>query len=154
MPVNVMIRKWRDPGDTSDLPKVFIHRPGPVRDKPLEGLKKLSHPEASADFRNVMAQRLNPDAGNERLGRVLGWVALGLALNCVLVFLLSLCGVDLPEAWIGWTVLGFICLHVFMVFSQKLTTGRNLPGALSIPVLYVGYLAVMVGEWLFRLWIL
>ena len=139
-------RRFIDPGNTDGIPRVSRHRPAPSRESPLPGTKTLLTPK-DPDFHELVSKPRIEPAQARRTGRVLGIIALVLAVLlpahvCVIGFIRK----SHPEYEGGlWIVIVvFPLVHLLAIFSQVLSSGRNLAGSLAIPVLYVAFIACVL----------
>lgn len=146
-------RRFVNPQNTDGIPTVRRHRPLPPRERPLPGTKHLKTPK-DGSLKELLGHRERPDDRASRTAAVLGWAAMVFSVG----FLVMLALINrLPDAaWhdsdiiamLGMLSLGFI--HVFAIFSQILSSGRNLVGAIALPTLYAGFFLLVILDHLLR----
>ena len=139
-------RRFIDPGNMDGIPGVSRRSAIPLRDTPLPGTKKLLTPRDPRLQELVSNQRIERLEAS-RTGRILGILALVFAVLVPAFFLLVALLPESHPIWPGAGWFFFIAglgVHLFAVFSQVLSNGRNLPGSLAIPVLYVSFMVCAV----------
>ena len=115
----------------SGLPKVPRHRPAEPRDKPLPGTKTLDIPKDPEFSLKPSAYQPKPNRFERH-----AWLFGRLAIACALV-LLALVWIA-PDGGL-WPGIGLLALtHVFAIYSQIASSGRDRWGGISIIVLYGG----------------
>lgn len=145
-------RRFVDPHNTDGIPTVHRRQALPARDKPLAGAKALKTPK-DGSLRKLLGRRQTEDARSTKTALVLGWAAMGFSVGFLIMLAIVNCfpNASWPDsdiiAMLTMLSLGFI--HVFAIFSQILSGGRNLVGALSLPVLYAGFFLVVLLEHFF-----
>jgi hypothetical protein len=140
----LMQKRFPNPEDTSGLPVARSRRPIPRRETPLAGTRATLHPK-EGDLRSLVTGAGLHEPPPSRSSKVIGWLALAMA---VLVPAMTL----LPSAlWdhLPWVfILGLAAVHLLGIFSQIYSSGRNLPGAVAIPVAWLMFGVVAVIDWL------
>ena len=132
------------------IPTVRPRRPLPHREEALPGTKPLRTPNDG--WLPYPADGANADKRQSRMATVLGWAAM--IYSVVFLVLLALVN-RLPDA--GWpneknlamlVMISLGSIHLLAIFSQILSTGRYLLGALALPALYAGFVLLVVLEYL------
>jgi hypothetical protein len=145
-------RRFVDPLNTDGIPTARSHRPVPARDKPLPGTKTLKTPKEGS-LRELLGRREPGNVMPDQSAALLGWSAMVFSIGYLVMLVLKN---HVPEAeWFGSELmsvlavfsLGFI--HLLAIFSQILSSGKNLPGALAVPVLYAGLLLFVILDHFF-----
>lgn len=142
-------RRFVDPHNTDGIPTARRHRPLPKREHPLPGTKSLSTPK-DGGLERILTRRPPENPRLARSAVVLGWMAMlsSIAFLVVLAFVNRFSDADWrfldsdEMAMLVMLTLGFI--HVFSIFSQITSSGRNLIGALALPVLYAGFFLLVI----------
>lgn len=142
-------RRFVDPGNTEGIPKVRPRGPLPVRDKPLPGTKVMHTPHDGS--LEDMLRRKADTGETSRVAHVLGWLAVAGVLGLwVLLWIMwrdpGVSPYSHGGLFTGVVILALGGIHVLAIFSQILSRGRNLPGALSILMLYVGTMLLAVVD--------
>ena len=137
-------KRFVDPQDTSGLPVARSRRPIPRRETPLAGTRPTLHPK-EGDLRALVTGAALHEPPPSRFSKVIGWLALAMAVLVPAIPLLPAALLDeLPLLF----MLGLAVVHLLGIFSQIYSSGRNLPGALSIPVVWLMFGVVAVIDWL------
>ncbi len=147
-------RRFTNPGNMDGIPRVRTRRPLPVRDKPLSGTKTMQTPrDGSLD--EMIHRTIEPAEASSRTAHVMGWLAVTgvVALWCLLWYIARTPGADLRSHGGLFTALVILLLggiHVFAIFSQILSNGRNRTGSMALILLYGGSILLAVADHLLR----
>lgn len=125
------------------IPKVSVSTPPPRREAPLPGTKSMLCP-VDGSLVGLAESRTLEKPIRSRTSTILGMTALVSALVMPVVILFVPLGSGLGVAWS--IICGLAIVHLFAIFSQIISSCRNLPGALAIPVLYVGFIFWIVVD--------
>ena len=128
------------------IPKVFLHRPVPLRDEPLPGTKSMNFPtdrplQVSLTPDDPSGRQNDPSPSGDWLG--------GIAI------FVSICGLAL--VWLGWLTpwsgplfwISVALTHLLAVFSH-IFPGHTLRGGWAIIILYGGCLLSAAISWLLK----
>lgn len=139
-------RRFIGPDNVDGIPGVSKRRAKPKRENPLPGTKNLVT-EKDPRFQDLVTYQRMERVEPSRVGKLLGNLALVMAVMVPSVIVINALA---PEshairdfgAW--FSVLGFILVHLFAIFSQVLSGGKNFQGCLAIPVLYVSFIVCVI----------
>lgn len=136
-------RRFIDPGNMEGIPRVSVSTPPPHRDAPLPGTKSMLCP-VDGSLVGLAESRILEKPIRSRTSTVLGIAALVFALVMPVWILFAHFG---SERAVAWSIIcGLAIVHLFAIFSQIISSCRNLPGALAIPVLYIGFIFWIVVD--------
>ena len=145
-------RRFVDPGNTEGIPKVHPRNPHPDRSKPLLGTKSMRTPHDGS-----MEEMLHRKADSQmptRAAHVMGWLAVAGVVGVWIILWIAWRETDLRLRFrgnaSGTMIVAVAGIHLLAIFSQIISGGRNLPGALSILLLYGGTLLLAVIDHLTR----
>lgn len=128
---------------------MFKHTPIRVRDKPFAGTKTMRCPK-DEHLRELVTGRSIEVVLPSTPAKVLGFLAVSIAAGMIALYWADRLLHAPEESWIGpgSIFLGLASFHLLVIFSQILSSGRNLMGPLAILVLYAGIIASVVIEWI------
>ena len=141
-------RSFADPGDARNVPRVTRRTPIRRRDKPLPGTKTMLCPE-DEHLHELVSGRTIEKIPPSRTATILGILAMVVTVALLAFILINpILQQSNPTRHGGiWVfIIGIAAVHVLAIFSQILSTGRNMTGSLAIPVLYVGTILCVVIE--------
>lgn len=130
-------RRFVSPGNLEGIPEVFKHRAPPRREVPLAGTKTMLTPQDSS-----LSERVGPRPIESskpcRTATIFGYLAMGLAVALPLVVIFyAVTGLpDLGSSGGAAFFVSLVLVHLFAIFSQIQSSGKNLVGGLAIPVFY------------------
>jgi hypothetical protein len=133
--------------NTEGIPKVRSRTPIPLRIKPLLGMRKMKTPQ-DGSMEELLHRKAEPDVP-PLASRIMGWSAVAGVVGfwCLLWVMWRRPDISLYShggLFTGVVILALGGIHLLAIFSQILSRGRNLPGSLSILMLYVGTMVLAV----------
>jgi hypothetical protein len=113
----------------------------------LEGTKPLLCPQDD-QLKTLVTGRATEAVPPSRTADMLGYLAMGGAIAMLAFYWIDRALHGSEPVWIspGFGLVSLALLHLLVIFSQILSSGRNMPGSLAIIVLYAGIVLSVIVE--------